>query len=89
MRGRECVFGGLSTAFSYGVSSVVSVEVVEGADGDFDVREVGLGVDGDEGGGEGVAGAEVDEVACEVAVDVGLGVDVEVVEVGLRGEGDL
>ena len=62
--------------------------MIEGADGDFYVVHVGFGVNGDEGGGEAFARFEVDEVMGEVAVDVRVGVYVDVVEVGLGGEGD-
>ena len=63
--------------------SWLKIKFVERTDGDLYVGDVGLGVDGDKDGAELLACFEVDEVAGEVAVDVGLGVDVEVVEVGI------
>ena len=51
----------------------------------MDVAQVGPGIGGDEDGAQFLSGAEVEEVAGEVAVDVGLGVEVEVaVADGLR-----
>ena len=58
-------------------------DVVERLDRHFHVANVRFRVNGNEGGGEGFARLQVDEVAGEVAVDVGFGVDKYVVEVGL------
>lgn len=61
-------------------------DVVEAAEGDFDVGEVGLGVSGDEGGGE-LSAAEVEVVDVEVAVHVGLSLQHHVAEGVLGGDG--
>lgn len=61
-------------------------DVVEAAEGDFDVGKVGLGVAGDEGGGE-LSAAEVEVVDVEVAVHVGLGLQHHVAEGVLGGDG--
>ena len=61
------------------IASVRQHDVVEGFECYLHVANIGFGVDRNEGGGDTLARFEIEEIASEMAVDMRLGADIDIV----------